>query len=333
MVYHDGVTPVAALVLSCALPSAAQVRALPEAPSAVVVPSFAPARLTAPALFPIASALTPFTLSAALPSPTPAAPPLPAAPVPVAAAPARPGPVVLTSLRELAVLPPDGGRAAAASFDGPRAATARVPEGMTGVEVHTAADAMSWLLRPKARRGLAELPPIDLFVYRDRDGGRFLALDLARFPEVVETLPGLKPHEIPTVRRILAVTRDVQVIVLENGLTPDLVVDGVVTEMKSIRGDGAAKEIARANAQLSDHIRRHSHAPGAVVLDIEGRGLASERIEADIAAALSQAPAVGFTRVHAFNGGRWETYAPDADGRFRLRPGLAPFGPDPRGRP
>ena len=110
-------------------------------------------------------------------------------------------------------------------------------------------------------------------------------------------------------------------------MTPDLVVAGIVAEMKSVREGCVWKQVVRANSQLTEHIRRHGHGPGAIILDVEGPELPAERVEEGISRALSGAGRVGFDLVYAFNGGGWQTYAPGSEGIFRLRPSARPFAP------
>ncbi len=325
--------------LLTAAPAAAQLREAAPMEYALAVPAPAPAASAAGSM--ALAAAPALSASPALAAPSAAAMPAAAAETAAAEPTAALGPApqsalvfpkradgrptVLHGLDELSVLFADGARPDLDLFDRPRAETARVPEGLSAVEVSPRESAISWALDKKTRLGLAAMPPIDIFVYRDRAGGRFLALDLARHPEAVDRVPDLKPHEVATVRRILRVTRDVQVIVVENGLTPDLVVDGNIVEMKSVRGGEGVKDIRRANAQLAESMRRHGHGLGAIVLDVEGPALAPERLEAEIAQALENDGPAAFSRVCAFNGGRWEVYARGTDGRFRLAPGARPF--------
>jgi len=349
--YHLGVIRALIGVILAAAPAAAQVREAATAPCPLAVPALGrsaaagaglappPTLAAAPALAFSPTLASPLAAAAA-PAPIPAA----AAAAPASAPASAPTtalvfpkradgrPTVLRSLDELGVLFADGARPRADPFDGPREATVRVPEGLRAVEVHPRESAIAWALEKKTRLGLARMPPIDIFVYRDRSGGRFLALDLARHPEAVDRVPDIKNHEVATVRRILALTRDVQVIVVENGLTPDLVVGGTVVEMKSVRAGEAAKDVRRANAQLAESMRRHGHGLGAVVLDVEGPALAPEFLEAEIALALERGGPPAFRRVCAYNGGRWEVYARGLDGRFRLAPRAQPFPSSPPAR-
>jgi len=115
------------------------------------------------------------------------------------------------------------------------------------------------------------------------------------------------------------------VLVREDGATPDLVVGGVVTEMKSVRGGDVAAQVAHANAQLRAHAVRHGLGPGAVALDVLGREVPVERVEAGIAQAVHGSLSVGFDRVYAFNGGAWQVYARAENGAFRLNRAARPF--------
>jgi uncharacterized protein (TIGR00730 family) len=334
----------AAPSLSAPALSAPTAAALPALPAAAVpsvaaqAAAFAPA---APAEAAFDAAAAPAAVSgAALPADAPPA---------AAAEPSFPRgpdgkPLVLRSLKDLALLLGDGARLAGArTFDGaaargplvdPAGAAPSIPEGVTRVEAHPLRDGSDVDLIPRTLNSaplhdellahLSSLTPMDIFVYHDARGGRFLGLDLSRNPDNAERLHELQPHEVATIRRIQAVTRDLQVLVREEGATPDLVVGGVTTEMKSVfRGD-VAVQVAHANAQLLKHAERHGLGLGAIALDVR-RELPVERVEAGIAAALRAAPAVGFAHVYAFNGGAWQTYARGADGEFRLARDARPF--------
>ncbi|NNN05314.1 MAG: TIGR00730 family Rossman fold protein [Elusimicrobia bacterium] len=253
-------------------------------------------------------------------------------------------PAVLSSLKDLAVLLGDGAALQGArTFDGAGQLGALVdasgeapsiPQGVRRVEAHplrSPADVdliprlgNSAALHDELRAHLSALLPIDIFVYHDARGGRFLGLDLSRNPDNAGRLPDLQAHEVATIRRIQAVTRDLQVLVREEGATPDLVVRGVPTEMKSVFSGDVAVQVSHANVQLLAHAKRHGLGLGAVALDMDGREIPVERVEAGLAA-VRRAGEIGFDRVYAFNGGAWQTYARGVDGEFRLSRTERPF--------
>lgn len=255
-------------------------------------------------------------------------------------------PFVLRSLKDLAVLLGDGATLPGARvFDGsgqrgalvdPAGEAPSIPQGVLRVETHplrSPADVdliprlgNSAALHDELRAHLSALLPIDIYVYHDARGGRFLGLDLSRNPDNAGRLPDLQAHEVATIHRIQAVARDLQVLVREEGATPDLVVNGVPTEMKSVFGGDVSVQVSHANVQLLAHAKRHGLGLGAVALDMDGREIPVEHVEAGLAA-VRRAGEIGFDRVYAFNGGAWQTYARDVDGEFRLSRTERPFAP------
>ncbi len=333
-------------------PALAGVLTAPTIPSAALS---APAALPLPALpaaaVPSGAAAAPATAAASVAesaAPGIGAPTAPSASaeLPAAAFPrgADGRPAVLRSLKDLAVLLGDGATLPGSRFfDGagqrgalvdPAGEAPSIPQGVRRVESHplrSPADVdliprlgNSAAMHDELRAHLSALLPIDIFVYHDARGGRFLGLDLSRNPDNVGRLPDLQAHEVATIRRIQAVTRDLQVLVREQGATPDLIVNGVPTEMKSVFGGDVSVQVAHANVQLLAHAKRHGLGLGAVALDMDGREIPVERVEAGLAA-VRRAGDIGFDRVYAFNGGAWQTYARDVDGEFRLSRAERPF--------
>lgn len=321
----------ALLTVLPALPAAAQYRVAPLGERAVVSAPGAVAPLSAAAIVPSLSASaaagTPLAAGASLSAPSlPAAflpsasAPLPALPaslipaagapafsasrlpaaslpdagrpaVPGAAAPAKAGKRVFTSLHDLAVLlqSPAGDSAGAKTYDGEGdRAAARVEYPSDG--------------RPAP---LAGHP--DIAVKSVRGG-----------------LSGLQAHEVATIRKIQVLTPDLQVLVREQGATPDLVVNGIVTELKTVHKGKLGRQLAHANGQLLSHAKRHDLGRGAVVLDVIGTPVGTAEIEADIAQVLREEPEIAFDRVLVFHGDELKTYLP-RDGAFRYAPGAKPF--------
>ncbi|MBI3566054.1 MAG: TIGR00730 family Rossman fold protein [Elusimicrobia bacterium] len=183
-------------------------------------------------------------------------------------------------------------------------------------------------MHDELRVRLGSMTPFDALVYHDARGGTFTGIDLSRRPENLDKMPELQAHEVATIRKIQAYTKDLQVLVREEGATPDLVVAGVVSEMKSVHGtDQVSVQLAHANHQLAAHARRHGLGRGAAILDLVGRtGAEPARIESEIAKVVRESAEVGFSRVVVFAGESAQVYAPAADGAFRLS-GETPFGP------
>jgi uncharacterized protein (TIGR00730 family) len=144
-----------------------------------------------------------------------------------------------------------------------------------------------------------------------------------------ESLPEFEPHEIDTIKKIQIRTNDLLVVVREASATPDLIVNGVATELKTVHKGKLARQLAHASGQLLSHAKRHNLGPGAVVLDVIGTPLSVAEVEANIAQAVREEPALGFDRVYVFQGDDLKIYAPAADGAFRLDPAAAPFAGEP----
>lgn len=150
----------------------------------------------------------------------------------------------------------------------------------------------------------------------------------------VELLPEFAQHEIDTIKKIQRRAQDLQVLVRENAATPDLLVRGVAIELKTVHRGKFERQLDHANGQLVSHAKRHSLGLGDVVLDVIGQPVPPEQVEADIAAVVARAPAVGFDRVYVFHGDELRVYARDASGVFRYDPAAEPFvRRSPRPRP
>ncbi|MFI5345898.1 MAG: hypothetical protein ACHQ51_05945, partial [Elusimicrobiota bacterium] len=250
---------------------------------------------------------------------------------------------VYHSLKDLAKLtsqtPDDGAR----TFDGaaelggqtqtdPSGVRPSIPAGVRAVDVEpvrSVADVDRLVpnignsadMHDELRARLPSMIPFDLYVYRDERGGRFTGIDLSKRPENLEKMPELQAHEVATIKKIMAYTPDLQVLVREEGATPDLVVGGVVSEMKSVHHGDVDVQLSHANHQLVAHSRRHGLGLGAAVLDVFGAKEAEPaRIEAGIAKVLQENREIGFDRVYVFSGDKARTYAPGADGAFHLSP-------------
>ena len=110
---------------------------------------------------------------------------------------------------------------------------------------------------------------LDLRVYSDSKGDSFRSVDLTGRPDLAEHLPEVQPHEAVLIRKIQLHSNDLQLVIREAGKTPDLIVDGIVTEMKSLFPGGEfAVQLAHANEQVLQHATRHRLAPGAAAIDL-----------------------------------------------------------------
>ena len=278
----------ALLALAPTLPAAAQVRAVLSAAPAIVSAPAAIAPLGVPALIPSLSAPSIPLLPAVLPL---------AASVPMPADPATPSAAV------------------------------------------DAAKPASTVERPVVLHSLQDLR----YLVQAPDG-RFLA-DAALFdghregkPQVLAGMPGVavksvrgglaefQAHEVATIRKIQSYTSDIKIIVRESAPTPDLIVNGVVTELKSVHRGKLDNQIEHANVQLLAHAKRHGLGLGAVVLDAVGPQLTPAQVEEKIARVVREEKEIGFSHVYVFNGTKGKTYARGADGVFRLQDSVVPFG-------
>ena len=159
--------------------------------------------------------------------------------------------------------------------------------------------------------------PFNAHVYHDAYGGRFTSLALAAHPDSIRRL--MAPHEFDTVKKLLMRTKDLEVLVLEDGPNPDLIVGGVVTEMKKVIGLGQVRvQLAHANEQLLAHARRHGLGPGAVVLDLFLPKKASPgNLSSVITRVARESAEVGFDRVYVFYKDKLSIYTSRSGGVFR----------------
>lgn len=316
----------ALLALAPALPAAAQVRAV-AVPVAVPTILSAPAPLGGGALVPSLSAasIAPLAAGVALSAPSLSVmAPAPSAPLPAlpaAAIGAAPALAAMPAARwgEQAVPP----SAAAGALN--LAASERAPPAKAvPLVLHSLQDLH--LLSESAGAGAAGAAAFDGALQSGR-------------PQVNPGMPGVvvrsvngglgefQAHEVATIRKIQVFTPDLKVLVREQAVTPDLIVNGVVTELKSVHKGMLDRQLSHANHQLVSHAKRHGLGLGAVVLDVIGPALTVEQVEAKIAQTVSEEPVLGFARVYVFHGDEVKTYAPAPDGAFRLAPSAIPFAP------
>ncbi|MDP3541774.1 MAG: TIGR00730 family Rossman fold protein [Elusimicrobiota bacterium] len=302
----------------------------------LAAPSLAPS--LAPALAPVPALAASLIPSAAL-RPAAAAPALlpGSAPAKDTGRPQRVG----TSLKDLGRLAgiADAG-AASAAFDGAvakaalenaEAAAVPLPLGAKSVSVvrlHSAHEASGVIPHtPNTEHFIRELAgkwdkigTLDLRVYRDTKGDSFRAVDLTGRSELAENLPEVQPHEAALIRKIQLHSKDLQLVIREAGKTPDLIVDGVVTEMKSLFPGGEfAVQLAHANEQVLAHATRHRLAPGAAAIDLtsvdavpvaEVRGIINDYVR-------TGAP-LGLAKVSVYAGKDRRVFVRGKDGLFNV---------------
>jgi predicted Rossmann-fold nucleotide-binding protein len=119
------------------------------------------------------------------------------------------------------------------------------------------------------KKRLRRRGPLTMLVYTDQFGKTFLGMDLHQDPTWLDDLPDVDPHEAHHIRKILRYFPDVQVMVREEGKTPDLIINGVMTELKADFGNFSLKRlIDKANKQVDEFNRRHMLNTGDVAIDL-----------------------------------------------------------------
>ncbi|MBI3288863.1 MAG: hypothetical protein HYZ74_05030, partial [Elusimicrobia bacterium] len=138
-------------------------------------------------------------------------------------------------------------------------------------------------------------------------------------PDLVRHLPEVKPHEALLINKIQLHAKDLQLLITEVEKTPDLIVDGVVTEMKGgqdAKGD-IRVQLDHANEQLMAHSKRHGLGLGAVAIH-----MLREKVHvAEVHRALNEFVAskpFGFRRVEVYAGDERRVFVLDGRGRFDL---------------
>ncbi len=243
---------------------------------------------------------------------------------------------------------PGGGRGSGAS--------PKLPPGVVRVDVHvvhTAADIDRLIPDGANSRGLIDglkrqvrtMAPYRIYRYFDAKGGVFTGIDLSQNPKLVEILPEQHSHEVKLIKKIQLYNKDLQVIVREDGKTPDLVLGGVVTELKSLIGDKVDVPflINKANTQVYEHARRHGLGPGAAAIDLtQEEKVPAQQVLRDLNAWAAQPVGhavrvsktgeehkkspVWLEKVYVFAGLDVTVFARQADGTFAVEdPSRIPF--------
>ncbi|PIR17261.1 MAG: TIGR00730 family Rossman fold protein, partial [Elusimicrobia bacterium CG11_big_fil_rev_8_21_14_0_20_64_6] len=162
---------------------------------------------------------------------------------------------------------------------------------------------------------------LDLRVYTDSRGDGFRAVDLTGRPDLAAHLPEVQPHEAVLIRKIQLHASDLQLVIREEGKTPDLIVDGIVTEMKSLFPGGEFRvQLEHANAQVLAHATRHRLAPGAVAVDLTSlEAVPVAEIRAVINDFVRTGAALGLASVSVYAGKDRAVFVRGADGLFDLQ--------------
>ncbi|PCI35400.1 MAG: TIGR00730 family Rossman fold protein [Elusimicrobia bacterium] len=172
---------------------------------------------------------------------------------------------------------------AADAVDASKNTPTRLPRGLRRVRQESAdtpedidrlirSHANSHQLIRRLKRQVRKRGSIKVRNFEDADGRVFTTLDIGSDPQWVQHLPMLEPHERAHIKKILKRTSDVQVLVREEGKTPDLIVDGVMMEIKVDTGRYALKHLLEnAEAQLAAFNRRHMITQGAIGIDMSNQ--------------------------------------------------------------
>ena len=239
-----------------------------------------------------------------------------------------------------------------------------LPQGVKSVRVdvvRTAAD-VSRLIRSQPnsdgligalKSTVGTMAPYPIYTYFDSLGGTFVGIDLSAKPELINDFPEgeEKAHEVTLIKKIQVWNKDLRVLVREEGKTPDLIVGGMVTELKSLIGKGVDFTflLNKANTQVLEHGRRHGLGHGAVVVDLTDEKsvpVAAVSAELDAWARLepgrelpnlysgrrSVKSAVVLDKVFVFAGSELKVFVRDGASYKAQEPGAAPFGPAGAGR-
>jgi hypothetical protein len=160
---------------------------------------------------------------------------------------------------------------------------------------------------------------LDIRVYNDAAGYTFRAVDLSGRPDLVDHLPDVQTHERTLIKKIQMHTNDLQIVLREEGKTPDLIAAGLVTEMKSHdpKSD-LAVQLEHANGQLLAHSQRHGLGSGAVAINLVGRKSVPVAQTLKTINDFAAAHPVGFQRVEMYAGTKRKVFTSGPGGVFAL---------------
>ncbi len=132
------------------------------------------------------------------------------------------------------------------------------------------AQSNSYHLIDLLKRSISKMAPYYIYTYHDAHGGKSVGIDLGAKPGLIDQMPEQESHEVRLIRKLQLWKKDIQIIVREQGKTPDLVISGEVTELKSLMGNQVNFEflVNKANKQVYDHAKRHGLGHGAIAIDM-----------------------------------------------------------------
>lgn len=124
-------------------------------------------------------------------------------------------------------------------------------------------------LKSQLKRDVSKMAPYNIYTYHDAVGGKFTAIDVSANPRILEKIPELQVHEVRLIKKLQGWNKDLQVLIREDGKTPDLVIAGQVTELKSLIGRSDLEFLVnKANKQVLEHGQRHGLGHGALAVDL-----------------------------------------------------------------
>ena len=241
-------------------------------------------------------------------------------------------------------------------FDGagaePPDVPVQLPPGITGVSVDVVRTAkeierlipkggQSKNLIRQLANALPSMGSYRIYTYTDVRGGSFTAIDLSVNPGLVNVLPEQESHEVALIRKLQVLTKDLQVMVREAGMTPDLVMGGALTELKSRLSNDAKQSadfmalIRKANKQVFEHSEIHGLGPGAVVVDLTHKvKVPVEAVLANLEKWRLRAQGVVLSRIYVFAGADLKIFKRQEDGSYQLeKPAAMPSALSPRAKP
>ena len=215
----------------------------------------------------------------------------------------------------------------------------RLPPGVRSIAVHSVrterdvdkfipAGSNSNELIRHLKLNVKEMAPYSIYAYTDAFGQEFSAIDISAKPELIEIVPDLFDHERRLIMKIQRRNSDVQLLVCEKGKTPDLIVGGLVVELKSTKNmDHFRHLVEKANIQVLEHGQRHGLGHGAVAVDFWGYDqVPVSQTMASLDDFRRGAEAVVLDKIFVFAGRDLKVFVRQPDDSYLLETSGVPFG-------
>jgi hypothetical protein len=184
-------------------------------------------------------------------------------------------------------------------------------------------------LKSQLKAAVGKMAPYRVHVYTDGIGGKFAAIDVGSKPELLDMMPEVAPHEATLIKKIQSHNPDVQLVVRERSKTPDLIVGGLVTEIKSLLSQNRdlSHHLDTANLQVLSHARRHHLGRGAVAVDYtHDDSLPIDFIAERIDLWRRHLSGANFLdKIFVFAGGQMKAFVRQGDGSYKLRDSAYPL--------